>query len=265
MTTTQCPDDTSTDQSRLEANDRADQARPKGPLVSRDDLAALAKKDKDVSLSALVHQWMRTSEAVERQLRPAGDDSPLVPKWTPPKEDPLVSGGSVTTVATPALPRRRRQIVPRPTRRIAVLIDAETTAVDSADELFEALADQGTVCVSRAYGDWTTPKARAWWPAKLRQHGVQPYHQFGQALDERALVALTIDAVDLAREAAVDVVVLVGDVASMHPLVVRLNASGIEVIAFGTKPAPQDVRALCHEFVDLSGSSVSDNQSKHRA
>ncbi len=258
------------------------------------------------SLTTLVRQWLRTSEAVERQGRPEGDDSPLPPKWTPPKEDPLVSGGlalvekispMVTPVApinpfgvdpvdpaapmsdeteesevTPAmplpdLPRRRRQPVAQPTRRLAVLIDAETTSADSADALFEALADQGTLSVCRAYGDWSSAKTRAWWPAPLRQHGIQPYHHFGGENAQRSLVALTIDAVDLAREAAVHVLVIVGDLVSLHPLVERLNASGLQIIGFGTTPTPRDVRDLCHEFVDLSGDPDTDpdNLGKHRA
>ena len=112
-----------------------------------------------------------------------------------------------------ALPRRRRP-PPQSTRRLAVLIDAETTTAESAEALFDVLADQGTVSVCRAYADWTSPQAQGWWSAPLRRHGIQPYHQFGHDQDQRALVALTIDAVDLARESAVDVVVLVGDLVS---------------------------------------------------
>ena len=38
----------------------------------------------DFSLAALVRTWLSTSEAVERQARPEGDDSPPRPTWTPP-------------------------------------------------------------------------------------------------------------------------------------------------------------------------------------
>lgn len=62
-------------------------------------------------------------------------------------------------------------------------------------------------------------------------------------------MALTIDAVDLVRESAV---AIVGDLTSVHPLVMRLNSSGVRVLAFGTSRTPHDVRSLCHEFVDLS-------------
>lgn len=214
----------------------------------------------DLSLSALVRRWLTTSEAVERQARSSDDDSPLRPTWTPPPEDVRDS-----VAPLPVLPRRRRGQHPQTTRRLAVLIDVATTPAESADALFELLADQGAVSVCRGYADWTSLEARVWWPALLRQHAIQPYHHFGDGRDHRTLVALAIDAVDLARESAVDVVVLVGDLASAHPLVVRLNASGVRVIAFGTTPTPRDVRELCHEFVDLSGDLEPDNSGKHRA
>ncbi|UUZ61490.1 hypothetical protein [Nocardioides sp. B-3] len=54
--------------------------------------------------------------------------------------------------------------------------------------------------------------------------------------------------------AAVDAVAIVGDIASLHPLIVRLNAAGVPVLGFGTSPTPDDVKARCHEFVDLSHS-----------
>ncbi len=259
-----------------------------GPELPKQRLA-VAEEDpgaepSDFSLASLVRQWMVTSDAVERRGRPEGDDSPIRPTWTPPKEDvayheegidpvvkhssspgpaapvdpadPLDQAGPDTEaspeVLRPALPRRRRQPQPGPTRRMAVLIDAETTPPESAGALFDALADQGIVSVCRAYADWTSPGVRGWWTAPLRQHGIQPHHHFGHAQDQRALVALTIDAVDLARESAVDTVTIVGDLVPLQPLVVRLNAAGLQVLAFGTTPTPHDVRSLCHGFVDLS-------------
>lgn len=164
-----------------------------------------------------------------------------------------------------ALPRRRRQPQPRPERRLAVLIDAEATTAESADALFDVLAEQGTVSVCRAYADWTSPEARGWWSSTLRQHGIRPYHHFSHDHDQRALVALTIDAVDLARESAVDAVVLVGDLVSVHPLVERLNASGLQVLAFGTTSTPDDVKVLCQEFVDLSSLGGLVTAGRHRA
>lgn len=255
----------------LDRNDGGGRGLPQQRAASEDDPVAT---DADVSLAALVRQWLTTSEAVERQAGPGGDDSPLPPRWTPPVEvlpDNEGGGPAAPVVAhfpSPepvALPRRRRQPPPRPARRLAVLIDAGSTAAESADALFGVLEEQGTVSVCRAYADWTSPEARAWWSSTLRQHGIRPYHHFGHDHDQRALVALTIDAVDLARESAVDAVVLVGDLVSVHPLVERLNASGLQVLAFGTTSTPDDVKALCQEFVDLTSLGNLDTAGRHRA
>lgn len=228
------------------------------------DLSARRDDSDHLSLTGLVRQWMAASEALERQARPDGDTSPLRPTWTPPDEDSPVTTVSLPQLPARALPRRRRQPVARPTRRLAVLIDVDATTAGAAAALFDLLADQGTVSVCRAYADWTSPEVRSWWSAPLREHAIQPYHHFGREQGQRSLVALTIDAVDLARESAVDVVVLVGDLAALHPLVLRLNASGVQVIGFGTTPTPRDVRDFCHEFVDLSEGLDPDHSGQHR-
>jgi hypothetical protein len=251
---------------RRDRNDGSARDLPQQRAATEDDPGA------DVSLAALVRQWLTTSEAVERQARPGGDESPPRPRWTPPMEVLPGNEGDLAPVVKPvptlepvALPRRRRQPQPRPARRLAVLIDAKTTTSESADALFAVLADQGTVSVCRAYADWTSTEVRGWWSSTLRQHGIQPHHHFGHDPDQRALVALTIDAVDLARESAVDAVVIVGDLVSLHPLVERLNASGLQVFAFGTTSTPDDVKALCQEFVDLSSRGNLDTAGRHRA
>jgi hypothetical protein len=253
----------------LDRNDRAGRDLPQERTATEDDQVAAGA---DFSLATVGRQWLTTSEAVERQARPGGDDSPLPPRWTPPMEvppdnegDPGPAVAHLPRQEPVALPRRRRQPPPRPARRLAVLIDAESTTAEWADELFDVLAEQGTVSVCRAYADWTSPEARGWWSSTLRQHGIQPHHHFGHDHDQRALVALTIDAVDLARESAVDAVVLVGDLVSVHPLVVRLNASGLQVLAFGTTSTPDDVKALCQEFVDLSSLGSLETPGRHRA
>ena len=252
-----------------ERNDCGGRDLPQQRAATEDDPVAMGT---DRSLGALVRQWLTTSEALERQSRPEGDESPLRPTWTPPMEDLPDGEGDLAEVVRHfprpepvALPKRRRQPPPRPARRLAVLIDAEATTAESADALFGMLAEQGTVSVCRAYADWTSHEARGWWSSTLRQHGIQPYHHFGHDHDQRSLVALTIDAVDLARESAVEAVVLVGDLVSLHPLVERLNASGLQVLAFGTTSTPDDVKALCQEFVDLSSLGSLDTAGRHRA
>ena len=189
-------------------------------------------------LTSLVREWLTTSadvgrHAVERAL------------------------------GAPGLPRRQERPVP-PSRRLAVLIDAATTPPAHADALFDLLGDAGRITVCRAYADWTVPTAQAW-RSRLRSHGIQPQHHFASEGDQRAMVAMTVDAVDLARESAVDAVAVVGDLGSAHPLVARLNASGLAVLGLGPTHTPYDVRALCEEFVDLAFLDAHRSRGRHRA
>jgi hypothetical protein len=252
-----------------------------------------------VSLSALVRRWMAVSDDLRHQDRggqspeepddeaaaPAPDPALVAPESTaeqPDAEPAAGTGEDVTLDATDpdgvvrtALPRRRRgRTQPQLARRLGVLIDARVVTAESTDEVFDLLADHGSVNVARAYGDWSSPEGQELMP-RLRHHGIQPCHQFGaaqghahhRAQDQRSLVALTIDAVDLARAGAVDVVVLVGDLTSAFPLVQRLNAAGVAVRAFGPSDSPEDVRGICEVFTDLEllDSAPGPGAGRHRA
>lgn len=253
------------------------------PRVSEEEVPAQVENDhhetsaqpepapapKNLELSALVRQWMATRTDLRTGGGQDGDVLHLVPTTSdeggsevsdPPDDD-------VPEDSRTALPRRRKE-VPRPTpaRRMGVLIDAHTTLPESLDGLFDALVDEGTVSVSRAYGDWS-PMGAQTWMSQLRHHAIQPVHHFPTEHDQRSMVAMTIDAVDLARDSAVDVLVLVGDLTSGHPLLQRLNACGVPVLAFGPTDTPYDVRALCEEFVDLGflDARESAGAGRHRA
>ncbi len=233
------------------SGDRAGRAGEKSPRVPTEGAIAAPASPPGAGLASLVRQWLRTSEDVgrhaterARQEAPAG-----ARRAGAGREEP-----EPTSAARP---------VP-PTRRLAVLIDAATTPSAHVDALFDLLGDAGRISVCRAYADWTVPTSQAW-RARLRSHGIQPEHQFGFQGDQRALVAMTVDAVDLARESAVDAVALVGDLGSAHPLVARLNASGLSVIGLGPTDTPYDVRALCEEFVDLAFLDAHRSRGRHRA
>ena len=85
----------------------------------------------------------------------------------------------------------------------------------------------------------------------MRREGLHSFHHFSDD-DDQALVAMAIDAVDIARDAAVDEVVIAGDLTSALPLVHRLHAAGVRVVAVGAGHTPHDVRAACHEFIDTA-------------
>ena len=125
--------------------------------------------------------------------------------------------------------------------RTAVLIDAGRVSDEVATGLFE-------------------------WVEHLRRDELHSFHHYA-ADDDQALVAMALDAVDLAHDASVEEVVLAGDLTSMLPLVHRLDAAGVRVVAVGAAHTPHEVRAACHEFVDsdsLVGGPVVP-QGRHRA
>ena len=84
----------------------------------------------------------------------------------------------------------------------------------TADGLLEVLAGRGRSNGCRGYADWTRPEMNGWL-GLLRRHGIQPVHHFleegVERYGEQALVSMSVDAVDLARDLAIDVVVIVGN------------------------------------------------------
>jgi hypothetical protein len=153
-----------------------------------------------------------------------------------------------------------------PPQRLAVLIDAETTPVQCLGGLFDVLAVHGSARVRRAYADWTTPALQPWF-SRLRRHGIEPVHHFAARQHRRAMVALALDALDLAQASRLDTVALVGELGAALPLVTRLQATGLGVVGVGPPQTPHDLRAACEAFLNLETLLVSDptDGGRHRA
>lgn len=204
----------------------------------------------DHELASLVTRWVgaRGDGAASAATDDVVDETALVGETAP---------GGVGEPAEPALERMpRRRALPhragvveaqQATRR-AVLIDARRTSEDHAAALLAWLGGRGSVDVCRAYADWSRSDLSAW-AGRLRPQGLSSFHQFA-ADGDQALVAMALDAVDIAREAAVDEVVVVGDMTSMLPMVHRLHAAGVRVVVVGPAHTAHDVRAACDEFID---------------
>ena len=230
--------------------------------------AATADSD-DNELASLVRRWVGARRGGALRVAPAapGDESdatpaapsaevlartepaPSVPPSQPASSTPADDGTDLPPLA-PArvLPRRPAGDDPDQPRRVAVLIDARRTSADVAAGLLDRLPGRGSVTVCRAYADWTSADLGSW-VEHLRRQGLHSFHQLADD-DAQARVALAIDAVDIAREASVDEVVLAGDMTSMLPLLHRLHAAGVRVVVVGPGHTPHDVRAACDEFVD---------------
>jgi hypothetical protein len=136
--------------------------------------------------------------------------------------------------------------------RRGVLVHAASVPPAVFERLVPWLADREPVRIARAHADWTQPEMAAWLPL-LRRHGITLRHHFRtRASHDPALVALTVDALDLATTAEVDHLVLVGDVGAATPLVERLRERAVGVSAAGPPSTPHAFRAVCTEFLDLS-------------
>lgn len=247
----------------------------------------------DGELSTLIRRWMaagsKVQDRVRREsiLRVAPDPETVEPEAVEP-EPVYVVGTTLTQLSEPTdliegsphvdLPPHEPEspsgVPPLPQRAaateqvhcVALLIDARRVSADVASALLARLAERGAaVNVCRAYADWNRSDLGDW-VAQMRSEGLHSFHHFSDD-DDQALVAMAIDAVDIARDAAVDEVVIAGDLTSALPLVHRLHAAGVRVVAVGSGRTPHDVRVACHEFIDTSfiDGTLVVAQGRHRA
>lgn len=248
---------------------------PRGAAIDNDDRSA-----RDGELASLVRRWMSASGRAHQRTR---RDSALLRLAPEPvdaadgdaddPDDPvgLIRPRTEASVeaepAQPArvLPQRRAGAQPEQVTRIAVLVDARRVSDEVAAGLLAHLDGRGSLTVCRAYADWRRADLGGW-VERLRREGLHSFHQYAED-DDQALVAMALDAVDIARDSSVDEVVLAGDLTSMLPLVHRLHAAGVRVVSVGGAHTPHDVRAACHEFIDTASldGTVVVPQGRHRA
>jgi hypothetical protein len=249
-------------------------------IAARTDQVADSDDNQDGELTSLIRRWMAAGGRTQRVrrdsfLRIAPDPVDEVPVEESPVEVDLIDVGPweadpvepepAAPLRFPALPQRTTGGEAEQVTRIALLIDARRVSADVASALVARLGERGALNVCRAYADWNRADLGDW-AGQLRREGLHSFHHFSDD-DDQALVAMAIDAVDIARDAGVDEVVIAGDLTSALPLVHRLHAAGVRVVAVGAGHTPHDVRAACHEFIDtasIDGTAVVP-QGRHRA
>jgi uncharacterized LabA/DUF88 family protein len=138
-----------------------------------------------------------------------------------------------------------------PTKKLAVLIDADNTQPSIAAALLAEIAKYGVANVKRIYGDWTTDNLKGW-KKVLVDLAVQPIQQFSYTTGKNATDSrMIIDAMDLLYSDRFDGFCLVSSDSDFTGLASRLREAGLTVYGFGERKTPTSLRAACDKFIYL--------------
>lgn len=134
-------------------------------------------------------------------------------------------------------------------KKIAVLIDAENTALSTLKAALAEIAGKGQITLQRAYADWSRESPKKWRDA-LYELAIQPVHHFACTKGKNASDgAMIIDAMDLLYTKEYDAFALVTSDSDFSILALRLRESGKWVIGLGEKKTPASFALACNEFV----------------
>src|SRR3546814_3504860 len=116
-----------------------------------------------------------------------------------------------------------------PTKKLAVLIDADNTQPSIATALLAEIAKYGVANVKRIYGDWTTDNLKGW-KKVLLDLAIQPIQQFSYTVGKNATDSrMIIDAMDLLYSDRFDGFCLVSSDSDFTGLASRLREAGLTV------------------------------------
>ncbi|MGC3956354.1 MAG: NYN domain-containing protein [Propionicimonas sp.] len=135
--------------------------------------------------------------------------------------------------------------------RIALLIDADNTALDSLNQVLAELQKQGDSQIRRAYGNWFKPALRAW-DGELSRRGFRAVQQSDPVKGKNATdLALVIDAIDLHHTVGPEVFAIVSSDSDYTPLAHYLRERGAKVLGFGRPTTAASFQAACTVFTPL--------------
>jgi uncharacterized LabA/DUF88 family protein len=144
-----------------------------------------------------------------------------------------------------------RNVSAAPSRRIALLIDADNVSHGKIAAMLAELSKYGVANIRRAYGDWASPSMKGW-TARLHEHAIRPIQQFSYSKGKNATdMALVIDAMELLYTQKPDAFCIASSDADFTPLVMQLRANGHEVYGFGERKTPEPFVNACSTFLYL--------------
>jgi uncharacterized protein (TIGR00288 family) len=148
-----------------------------------------------------------------------------------------------------------------PSRRIALLIDADNVSHTKVAAMLAELAKYGSANIRRAYGDWGSAGLKGW-KIKLHEFAIRPIQQFSYSAGKNATdIALVIDAMELHYTQRLDAFCIASSDADFTPLIMQLKANGHEVYGFGERKTPEPFVNACTTFLyldSLDGDASSD-------
>ncbi len=129
------------------------------------------------------------------------------------------------------------------TQRVAVLVDGDNLSAHHSDMILQAGHQAGRVDVARVY--MNARRNSSW-------HEVGAFQLIHSGSGKNATdLLLAIDAMDVALQQGIDVVVIAssdGDFVHLHR---RLRERGVTTIGAGEGKTPESIRASCVRFVEL--------------
>lgn len=134
-------------------------------------------------------------------------------------------------------------------KKLAVLIDADNSSLNSIQFVLEEVAKYGIASVKRVYGDWSTDTLKNWRDILL-PHAITPVQQFAYTKGKDAIdMILIIDAMDLLYSNALDGFCIVSSDSDFTPLASRIRESGLTVFGFGRNKTPEAFVKACDKFI----------------
>ena len=123
--------------------------------------------------------------------------------------------------------RSRSNATEEPSKRLAVLIDADNAQASVIQALLEEVARFGEATVRRIYGDFTSTTSASW-KKLLNKHSIKPVQQFAYTTGKNATDStMIIDAMDLLYTRRFDGFCLVTSDSDFTGLAVRLREEGL--------------------------------------
>jgi len=134
-------------------------------------------------------------------------------------------------------------------KRIAIFFDCENVNVKYLQEIYDQLANDGQVIMSRAYADWNNSRHNRWREAlsEFAIEQIQPNSSGKNSSDMK----IVIDVMKTIYEKKVDIIVLVSSDSDFSSLAIEIKSQVLIAIGFGEEKSSKALRKAFTTFVEL--------------